>query len=95
MVEKIPVQPLSNYILGKVEKTGSKTPGGLFLPAKVQKRTAFTEVIARGPLAAETITIGSRILFKEYAQQEFNYEGVDYVVVEDSDVLATIEEKKV
>lgn len=87
------IRPLSNYVLGLQQKTSNKTASGLILPETAQKRTSITEVLGIGP-DVENVKIGDQILFKEYTQHEISFEGEDYVLVEEADVLACMGNKK-
>jgi chaperonin GroES len=90
---QIPIQPQNSLILGLQEKTNKKTASGLILPETAQKRTSITQVLAVGP-DVERVNVGERILFKEYTQHEISYDGTDYVLIEENDVLAMVEAPK-
>lgn len=85
----LPIKPLGTLILGIQEKTASTTKSGLYIPEGAQKRTAFTEVLAVGS-EVQRVAVGARVAFKEYANHEVSYDGVDYVLVEEVDVLAEV-----
>ncbi len=52
------------------------------------------KVIAAGPGTAEVkmeVKVGDVVMYGKYAGTELNYEGEDYLVMKQSDIIAVIE----
>lgn len=88
-MSQTPIQPSSNYILGIQEKTPNKTKSGFLLPDSAQKRISITTVIAVGK-DVENYKEGDRIIYKDYTQNEFKFDDVEYLLIEENDILATV-----
>lgn len=91
MRQIVPIVPLNNMVLGIQEKTTAQTRSGLYLPQMSQKRTALTRIVAIGP-DVEGIATGNRVVYKDYSQHEVTYDDVDYLLIEETDILAKIKE---
>jgi chaperonin GroES len=83
------VHPLANLVLGRLDKIKEQTKTGLFLPKSAQKRIALTEVLAVGP-DVQRVKVGDKIVYKDYSQFDLTFEGDELVLVEESDILASI-----
>lgn len=94
----VPIKPLSDYVVAKVEKAAAKTASGLYLPDNAQEKPKTAEVVAVGPgkvgddneRIAMTVKVGDRILYKSYSTTEVKLDGTEYILVKEEDVLATV-----
>lgn len=91
MSTKTSIQPLNSYVLCIQRKSGLKTKSNLYLPDSAQKKTAFADVMAIGA-DVKTVAIGDCVLFKQFTDQEFTHQGVDYILIEEVDILAKVTE---
>lgn len=89
-MKKLLIKPLATLVLGVQEKTTKHTKSGFILPDSTQKPTAITEVLAVGEDVSR-VKVGTRVLYKLYSENQVSYEGVDYVIVDEGDVLAEVE----
>ena len=85
----VPIQPLADFIVAQAEKAETKTASGLYLPDKAQEKPKTAKVVAVGP-EAKQVKVGDRILYKSYSTTDVKLEGEDYILVEEKDVLATV-----
>lgn len=85
----VPIQPLADYVVAQAEKAETKTASGLYLPDKAQEKPKTAKVVAVGPQAKQ-LKVGDRILYKSYSTTDVKVEGEDYILVEEKDVLATV-----
>ncbi len=94
----VPIKPLADYVVAKVEKAAAKTASGLYLPDNAQEKPKTAEVVAVGPgkvgddneRIAMTVKVGDRILYKSYSTTEVKLDGTEYILVKEEDVLATV-----
>jgi chaperonin GroES len=85
----VPIQPLSDYIVAKGEEASNKTASGLYLPdaATEKPKTAKVEAIGK---EVKSVKVGDRIIYKSYSTTEVKVEAVEYILVKEEDVLATL-----
>lgn len=84
-----PIKPLAARILAVREKPATQTASGLYLPDSSKEKPVFARVTAIGP-DVTTISINDKIVYKEYATTELTVDGVEYLIVKEEDVLATV-----
>jgi chaperonin GroES len=93
------LQPLNDRILIQVSEAESKTAGGILLTESAKEKPVIGTVIATGPgtygedgeRKALDISSGNQVLYSKYAGNEFkNKDGVQYVVLRASDILAIL-----
>lgn len=94
------LRPLNDRVIVKAAAKEEMTKSGIVLPDTMDKeRQEQGEVVAVGPgkllengtRAAMSLKIGDKIVFKKYAPDEVKIDGVEYLVVAESDVVAVIE----
>ena len=85
----VPIMPLGDYVVAQGEEAVSKTASGLYLPDKAAEKPKVAKVIAVGK-AVHEIKVGERIIYKSYSQTEVKHNAVDYILVKEEDILATV-----
>ena len=85
----VSVQPLGEYVVATPEEAPTKTASGLYLPEKATEKPKVAKVVAVGP-GARQVKVGDRILYKEYSTTTASVDGVNYLLVEEKDILATL-----
>ncbi len=83
------INPLSEYIVAEEEVASTKTASGLFLPESATEKPKIAKVSAVGKLVKE-VKAGERILYKSYSTTDVKVDGTDYILVKESDILATV-----
>ena len=84
-----PLQPLGDYVVAVQEEAKAKTASGLYLPDNAQEKPKTAKVVATGPNAKQ-LKSGDRIVYKSYSTTDIKVEGVEYILVKEEDVLATV-----
>ncbi|MFI3318053.1 MAG: co-chaperone GroES [Rikenellaceae bacterium] len=87
------VKPLSDRVLVLPNAADEKTASGLFIPDTAKEKPLSGKVVATGPGTSEVtmeVKVGDEVLYGKYAGQELNIEGVDYLIMKQSDILAII-----
>jgi chaperonin GroES len=82
------IQPINNYVLIEVTKTEEKTPGGIVIPDTAREKPRDGEVISIATGASDEISIGDRVIYKEFSGTEVTHEGEKYLLVPVSDIFA-------
>lgn len=82
------IKPLADRVVAKKDAATSTTASGILLgEAKEKPNTATIESV--GP-DVKNIKKGDRILYREYSATEIKYDGTDYLIIKEEDVLATL-----
>jgi len=94
------LRPLNDRVIVKAVAKEEKTKSGIVLPDTMDKeRPEQGEVIAIGPgrlletgsRSAMSVKIGDKIVFKKYSPDEVKIDGVEYLVIAESDIMAIVE----
>lgn len=92
------IKPLADRILIKMLETEETTKSGIILSSGSKEKPQIAEVLAVGPggivdgkEVKMNIKVGDKIIVSKYSGTEIKYEGEDYIIVKQSDVLATVE----
>ena len=92
------IKPLGDRVVIRVLEQEEKTASGIFLPDTAKEEPSQGEVIAvgtgklqdNGTRTPLEVSVGDKIIFSKYAGTEVKYDGVDYLIVSERDILATI-----
>lgn len=92
------IKPLEDRVLLKMKDAEETTKSGIILSSGSQEKPQIAEVIAVGPGRTEdgktiemNIKKGDKVITSKYSGTEIKYEGEDYIIVKESDVLAIVE----
>lgn len=93
------LKPLGNRVIVEVAQEEEKTVGGIVLPSSAKEKSQTGVVIAtgdglvtdNGTKVEMTVKEGNQVLFEKYAGTEIKYEGRDYLVVKETDIVAIID----
>ncbi len=89
-MSEIKIEPLGYRILVRPVELANKTASGLLLPDTAQEKPQTGEVVAIGDEEDIKLKVGDTVLFAKYSGTEFKYDGVEYILFEETDVLARI-----
>lgn len=91
------IKPLSNRVLIKQIEAETTTKSGIILPGQATEQPQVAEVMAVGPgkmshgnLIEMTVKVGDKVVFPKYKGSELKLDGVDYIIIEETDLLAVI-----
>ena len=86
------VKPLADRILVKIEKSEAKSAGGIIIPDTAQEKTQ-TGVVCEVGDDTEVIKVksGQKVMYDKYAGTQVKIDGVEYLILKMSDILAIIE----
>jgi chaperonin GroES len=90
---EIKIRPLADRVLVETAPAEQKTAGGIIIPDTAKEKPQRGTVIAVGAGKKDepmTVKAGDNILYGKYAGTEINYEGKDYLIMKESDILAII-----
>ncbi len=89
----INLKPLGDRVLVEPQEAEVKTSGGIFIPDSAQEKPQKGKVIAVGPGTKDVkmeVKTGDIVLYGKYGGTELAFEGVDYLMMKQSDILAVI-----
>lgn len=87
------LKPINDRIVIKPAPAEEKTKGGIIIPDTAKEKPQRGEVVAVGPGKDDikmTVKVGDIVLYGKYSGQELSYEGVDYLIMREDDVLVII-----
>lgn len=88
------IKPLGARVVIKMVEAEEKTKSGIVLPGQAKEQPQMAEVIAVGPGTDEEkmeLKVGDKIVFAKYAGSEIKYDGAEYTIMNQKDILAIVE----
>ena len=92
------IKPLGNRVLIKMKEGEETTKSGIILASSAQEKPQIAEVIEVGPgekidgkQQEMHVQKGDNVIVSEYAGTKVKYEGVEYIIVKQDDILAIVE----
>ena len=92
------VKPLADKVLIKMIEAEETTKSGIILASSAKEKPQVAEVIAAGRgetvdgvLLPMNVSVGQHIIVSKYAGTEIKVDGVDMLIVRQSDILAVVE----
>lgn len=91
------IQPLGDRVVIKALPLEEKTKSGIIMPDTAKEKPQEGEVVAVGPGRVEKgerialdVKAGDRVIYSKYAGTEVKYDGEDYLILRESDILAIV-----
>ncbi|BDG49015.1 MULTISPECIES: co-chaperone GroES [Parageobacillus] len=92
------LKPLGDRVVIEIVETEEKTASGIVLPDTAKEKPQEGKVVAvgkgrvldNGQRVAPEVEVGDRIIFSKYAGTEVKYDGKEYLILRESDILAVI-----
>src|SRR5262245_16716292 len=94
-------RPLHDRVVVLRVEEDTKTKGGIIIPDTAQEKPMQGEVIAVGPGARDEsgklvpldVKAGDLVLFGKWSGTEVKIDGVEYLIMKESDIMGVIEGK--
>lgn len=92
------LKPLGDRVIIELVQSEEKTASGIVLPDTAKEKPQEGKIVAvgagnvldNGERVAPEVAVGDRIIFSKYAGTEVKYEGTEYLILRESDILAVI-----
>ena len=87
------IKPLADRVLILPAPAEEKTIGGIIIPDTAKEKPLKGEVVATGNGTKDEemiLKVGDTVLYGKYAGTELEFEGVKYLMMRQSDVLAVV-----
>jgi len=88
------IKPLGSRVVIKKLDAEEKTEGGIILTSSAQEKPQMAEVMAVGPGTKDEdmeLKAGDKVVFSKYAGTEVKFQGEEYTIMSQSDILAVVE----
>ena len=94
-------RPLHDRVVVRRLEQEEKTAGGIIIPDTAKEKPQEGEVVAVGPGARDEqgklqpldLKAGDRVLFGKWSGTEVKIDGVEYLIMKESDIMGVLEEK--
>ena len=94
------LKPLYDKVLVERLKAEEKTAGGIVLPDTAKEKPTEGRVVAvgagrvteKGQTVPPSVEVGDRVLFGSYAGTEVKSEGQEYLILDESEILAVVDD---
>ena len=95
---KTTIKPLDDRVVVTRTEPEVKTAGGILLPENAKEKPTQGHVLAVGPgklldngtRATLSVAAGDTILFGKYSGTEITVDGVEVIILRESDILAKV-----
>jgi chaperonin GroES len=91
------LQPLADRVVVKPGESEEVTKSGIVLPDTAKEKPQEGEVIAVGPGKYEEgkrvpldVKVGDKVIYSKYGGTEVKVEGVEHLILRESDILAIV-----
>jgi chaperonin GroES len=92
------LKPLGDRIVIELVETEEKTASGIVLPDSAKEKPSEAKVVAvgtgrvldNGERVALEVSVGDRIIFSKYAGTEVKFQGTEYLIIRENDILAIV-----
>ncbi len=92
------MKPLGDRVVIKMLETEETTKSGIVLPGSAKEKPQMAEIVAVGPgavvdgkLVPMEVKVGDKVLMSKYAGTEVKFDGVEYTILKQGDILAIVE----
>lgn len=93
------IKPLNDRVLIKMVEAEETTKSGIILASSSQEKPQIAEVVEVGPGGKDEngkniemqVKKGDKVITSKYSGTEIKYQGEEYIIVKQSEILAVVE----
>ena len=93
-------RPLHDRVVVRRIESEDKTAGGIIIPDTAKEKPQEGEITAVGPggrdesgkLIPIDLKVGDRVLFGKWSGTEVKLDGVDYLIMKESDIMGVLDQ---
>lgn len=92
------IKPLGDRVVIKMLESEETTKSGIVLPGSAKEKPQVAEVVAVGPGTVVDgkeikmeVKVGDKVLMSKYSGTEVKYDGQEYTILKQGDILAVVE----
>ncbi len=94
-------RPLHDRVVVRRLESEEKTKGGIIIPDNAKEKPSEGEIVAAGPGARDEagkivpldVKKGDKVLFGKWSGTEVKIDGVELLIMKESDIMGIIEKK--
>ena len=98
--DKMKFRPLHDRVVVKRIDAEEKSAGGIIIPDTAKEKPSQGEVVSVGPggrdeagkLIPIDVKAGDRVLFGKWSGTEVKIDGVEYLIMKESDIMGVLDE---
>ena len=93
------LKPLGDrLVIEPSDDDAEKSAGGIYIPDTAKEKPQKGKIVASGPgrttdegtLVKLEVKTGDTVIYSKYAGTEYTEDGTEYLIVRESDILATV-----
>ena len=87
------IRPLADRAIVEPAAAETTTASGIIIPDTAQEKPQKGTVVAVGPGKKDepmTVNVGDTVLYGKYSGTEFKYEGGEYLIMREADIMAIV-----
>ena len=96
--QNVAIRPLGDRVLIQRVEAEEKTAGGILLPESAKEKpkegivisTGEGKTLDNGEKSTFSVAKGDRVLFTSYAGTDVKYDGEEYIIMREDDILAIV-----
>ena len=92
------IKPLADNVVIKATEAEETTKSGIVLTSAAKEKPQIAEVVAVGPgdlvdgkEIKMTVNVGDKVIIAKYSGTEIKFDGEEYTILRQSDILAIVE----
>ena len=97
-MSKINLKPLADRVIVKPKEADEVTKGGIILPDTAKEKPVEGTIVAAGPgktsddgkIVKMEVKVGDVVLYGKYSGSEVTVDGVEYLIMRESDIFAIV-----
>lgn len=93
-MKKLKITPLADRVIVEQAAAETTTASGIIIPDNAQEKPQKGIVLAVGKGTKDhsmTVKEGDKVLYSKYAGNELKFEGKEFIIMKETDILAVIE----
>lgn len=92
-MSEISIRPLADRVVVAPAPAETQTASGIIIPDTAKEKPQQGTIVAAGngkPDEPMTVKVGDKVLYGKYSGTELKWEGKDYLIMRESDILAIV-----
>ncbi len=92
-MSEITIKPLADRVVVLPAPAETQTASGIIIPDTAKEKPQQGTVVAVGGGKVDepmTVKVGDKVLYGKYSGTELKWEGKDYLIMRESDILAIV-----
>ena len=88
--KKINFKPLKERVFVSYSEEQERTSGGLYIPDAAKEKPQRGRIEAIGG-EVKGVNVGDEVLFDKYSGSKISFDGTDYLILKEEDILGVLE----